>query len=367
MPTALSSPFPQRMRSFVERLDRHRNVLLFVGGFLFDLLTIKRIDSWPDIALQLLYLGLLTVLLVWQVREQAGNWNPPAPLARLWPYNVEILHFLYGGLLSAYVVLYMKSSSGSRPLVFFSLLVVLLFVNEMPQLRRVGHRLRLGLYAFCVFSFLIYFVPVLVGAIGDGIFAVSLAIAAGWVWGVASLLAQAPEKRWRIFWPAATVLSAIAALYILRLVPPVPLSIQEQGIYHHVERRDGQFNARYEKPALTRFWRRDSRPFRARPGDQVFYFARIFAPTRFRHTVMIRWDVYNERTGRYMTSDRIPMMITGGRADGYRGFASKSNFTPGLWRVAAETADGRTIGSLKFRIKEDESTRERRWEQRIYR
>lgn len=364
MAFSLSVPVPPRARAVAARLNRRRPALLFAGGFLFDLATIKRIDSWPDIALQLCYLALLTLLLIRQVRAHEGAWVPSGWTARLWPFNVEILHFLYGGLLSAYVVLYMKSSSGSRPLVFFSLLVLLLFINEMPQLRRVSHRLRLGLYAFCVFSFLIYFIPVLVGALGDGIFLIALGLAGGIVWGVAGRLSADRARRWRIFWPAAAVLSGIALLYAFRLVPPVPLSVQDHGIYHDVARKDGGFEVTWEKAPWYRFWRNESRPFRARPGDRVHYFVRIFAPSRFRHTVLIRWELKDPRTDRFLTSDRIPLSVVGGRADGYRGFAIKSNITPGLWRVSAETQDGRTIGSLRFEIEPDTTAGERTWRSR---
>src|SRR5688500_5427154 len=67
---------------------------LFVAGFLFDFLTMQRIDAWLDLAFQLAYLTGLTILLIAHDRR--------------WRYHTEVLHFLYGGLLSAYVVLYFR-------------------------------------------------------------------------------------------------------------------------------------------------------------------------------------------------------------------------------------------------------------------
>jgi hypothetical protein len=361
----ISDRLPPKFRETLRFLDHHRNAVLFIAGFLFDFLTMQRIDSWTDLAIQLLYLGSLTFLLVYEHREHRGLWTPPPRLARLWSYNVDALHFFYGGLLSAYVVLYFKSSTGARPVVFFVFLVALMFINEMPQIRRYGYRLRLGLYAFCVVSFLNYFFPILIGRMGAWVFFLAVAGAGGVVWKVASLLArnEAEPKlaQRRLFVPAAALLAVISFLYVLRLIPPVPLSVQFQGIYHNIEKQDGRYSLVYERPPFFAFWRRDSRPFRRRPGDRLFYFARVFAPSRFRHQITVRWEYLDEKGGGWKTADLVPMTVAGGRAEGFRAVTSKDNFAPGRWRVTAETEDGRAIGLLTFVVKDDARTRERRW------
>jgi hypothetical protein len=336
---------------------------MFAAGFLFDLVTIRRIDAWTDLSLQLSYLAALTIMLICQHRETHGQWKPPALIARAWAYNVEVLHFFYGGLLSAYVVLYLKSSTRARPLVFFVVLVALLVLNEMPQVRRAGYRLRLGLYAFCVISFLNYVVPILIGRMSGWVFLLALGASAGVVWLVADRLAaketDRKPARARLFMPALVVCVVIGVLYVFRLIPPVPLSVQFQGIYHDVRRENGAFVLTYEQPRLHVFWRRESRPFRRRPGDRLHYFVRVFAPTRFQHEVFARWE--HEAEGDWRTRERIRLPIVGGRAEGFRAYAVKSNFEPGRWRVIAETEDGRAMAALEFTVKEDEATTERRW------
>jgi hypothetical protein len=137
------------------QLLRHLSaVAMFVAGFLFDFLTMQRIDAWRDLAFQLGYLVALTGLLVYQNREAMGRWTPGRLTRRWWQYNVQAVHFLYGGLLSAYVVLYFRSSTVARPAVFLVLLVGVMVINEVPHIRNAGYPLRLGLYGFCVFSFL---------------------------------------------------------------------------------------------------------------------------------------------------------------------------------------------------------------------
>ena len=352
------------MRRGLDLARRHSNVIMFAAGFLFDLATMQRIDAWTDLAIQLVYLAALTILLVYQHGEARGQWKPPAWVERLWVHNVEVLHFFYGGLLSAYVVLYLKSSTRARPLAFFLLLVALMLLNEMPQIRRAGYRLRLGLYAFCVISFLNYFVPVLIGRMGGWVFLLSLSLSAGVVWLVAGRLAGSGEDRKtvraRLFTPGLVVCLLIGGLYVFRLIPPVPLSVQFQGIYHDVRREDRAFVLTYEKPPLHLFWRHDSRPFRKRPGDRLHYFVRVFAPTRFQHEVFARWE-YESPGGGWSPRDRIRLPVVGGRAKGFRAYAVKSNFEAGRWRVTAETEDGRAMAAVTFTVEEDGNATERRW------
>ena len=366
-----------RAAAVVERLPRplatvirfaiaRSNVVMFVAGFLFDVLTIQRIDARTDLGFQLVYLASLTWLLILQHRESRGLWTPKPWMRSWWHYNVEVLHFFYGGLLSAYVVLYFRSTSGLRALAFFGLLVGLMFLNEMPQVRRAGHRLRLGLYAFCVLSFLNYFVPILVGRMGAFVFVLALLLSLGVVWQVAGRLAAVehdrPRARVRLFMPAAVVCALIGVLYSLKLIPPVPLSVQFQGVYHDVKRENGGFTLVYERPSIWTFWRRDSRPFHKRPGDHLWYFVRVYAPAAFTHPIFTRWELQDPSSGRWRTTDRIPIsVVRGGRAEGYRTFAEKSNFQPGSWRVTAETEDGRAIATLSFRVDDDERSDERQW------
>ena len=273
---------------------------MFAAGFLFDFFTLQRIDAWLDLAFQLAYLAGLTGLLVFQHREAEGRWVPGRVAGRVWRYNVEALHFLYGGLLSAYVVLYFRSSTGARPALFLALLVGVMGLNEVPRIRRAGYNLRLGLYGFCVLSFLIYFIPIVLGRIDGWVFLLSLLSSAAVVWQVTRWLV--PPRRAAIeaggaieacgasLRPPPACSCSSASSTCSRLIPPVPLSVQFQGIYHDIRREDGGYTLVYQEPPPWEFWRRDSRTFERREGDRLHYFARVFAPTGFRHRVIIRWE-----------------------------------------------------------------------------
>ena len=137
-------------------------------------------------------------------------------------------------------------------------------------------------------------------------------------------------------------------LYLFKIIPPVPLSIQEIGIYHNIEKEQGEYWLYSEQPKW-KFWLNGDEEFIARRGDKVHVFLRLFAPRGFQDQVYLRWQYLSGR-GEWITSDRIPLNISGGRDKGYRGRAYKSNYQAGEWRILAETEDRLEIGRIDFNI-----------------
>ncbi|MHB8770681.1 MAG: DUF2914 domain-containing protein [Syntrophales bacterium] len=348
------------VRAFAKRFS---NVVFFVGGFLFDAYTLIRIDSIIDLVLQSLYLIGITLIIIGHAHLEAGRWQPKGWIARLWLFESEIIHFLYGGLLSAYVILYFKSTSMSRSLIFLVLVCILMIANEMPQVRRWKSSLRLGLYAFCLISYLNYLFPVLIGRMGDWVFTVAWMLSVGLTYAfikkLAGLHPEPRKARVRLGWSPVLVLVVVAVLYFIKWIPPVPLSMQYAGIFRSVEPQPGGYRVTYLRPPWTRFWQESEQVFLAREQDRVYFFTRIFGPSRFEHRVFLRWEFKDPRRKRWITSDRIPLPIKGGRDEGYRGYTYKENYQPGEWRVEIETEDGRVLGGVAFRIEQDPSVEER--------
>ena len=86
------------------------------------------------------------------------------------------------------------------------------------------------------------------------------------------------------------------------------------------------------------------------PGENVYIFASIFAPTDINKTIFHRWKWYNDNIGGWETIEDIGYDINGGRDAGYRGYTFKNNVKEGLWKVEVITEEELVIGVINFEI-----------------
>ena len=345
----------QSLKAYYEKNERGIAVLFFVGGFVFDIVTLGRIDSWFAIGQQGLYLVLIAMALTHMFLEQSGPAPEPDGMVVLkrWYYRsrTAIVHFLFGSLLSLYTIFFFMSSSVLVSFGFLAFLVLLLVANEFSRVKSLGLPVKFAILSLCVLSFFSYVVPIVVGSIGLVVFLISMAVGSLPVVGIGAWARTRGPQLSRlaarqILKPLGIVLLGFLLLYYFRVIPPVPLSIPFIGVYHAVERTDEGYRLSHERPAW-RFWHNGDQEFVARPGDKDYVFFRVFSPTRFSDQVLMRWYWKDEARG-WTLQDSIPIKIVGGREQGFRGYGFKSKYQPGAWKVQIETADSREIGRVYF-------------------
>jgi hypothetical protein len=347
----------QRLQLYYEQNERAVDIAFFAGGFLFDIVTLSRVDSWVSIGQQILYLAVIAGVLLQMFFDEG---KPPRDLSAMatvkrwyFQYRMAAVHFLLGSLLSVYTLFFFKSSSLLVSFAFLLFLLFLLLVNESKLFKAQGLSFKFALLSVCVLSFSAIVVPVFVGSIGMMVFLLSMLI------GSIPLILidrrirlHAPDRarqvRRQIFVPFSLVLIGFLTLYLFRLIPPVPLSIPFIGIYHGVEKTDGGYRLSHERPAW-RFWQHGDQHFKAQSGDKIYVFFRIFSPARFSDQVTMRW-YWKPQGGGWKLQDAIPIAIVGGRDQGFRGYGVKTNYQPGDWKVQVETTDGREIGRIYFDV-----------------
>lgn len=343
-------------RAFKEN-ERAVAAAFFAAGFVFDMLTVGRVDSWATIAQQAVYLAVIMAVLLQMFHEQGQPAPDLAALPRLkrWVYEYRnaAVHFLLGALLNLYAIFFFKSSSLAVSFAFLGFLVVLLLANESRRFKALGLHFKFALLALCFLSFFATLLPVLAGSIGLAMFLASMAAgsvplaAAGW-WIRRSAPERFAEARRQILMPLGVVVLGFLVFYLFRLIPPVPLSIPFIGVYHAVERTPEGFRLTHERD-WWRFWHHGDQVFRAQPGDRIHVFFRIVSPARFADQVQLRWYWRaGGGIGGWALQDTIPINIVGGREQGFRGYGFKANYQPGAWKAQVETTDGREIGRIYF-------------------
>ncbi|MEX0828975.1 MAG: DUF2914 domain-containing protein [Nitrospirales bacterium] len=341
----------------------------FLAGVTYDSLTLTRIDRLLDNLILLLYLTVLGVLVILTGRFQLGlipsasghsSWNPLVLVHRAEPHLAKGLQFLLGGLFSAYAIFYSQSASLSTTAIFLGIILAFLIGNEFLQSRYSSLKMLVSLFALVTLSFLTFFLPVLTGWMNSTVFVIGALITGGIVWKIVHLTLQGlPNLSLRaifnISFPAFGLVIFCTFLYFMNWIPPIPLSLTFGGIYDRIEKNHDQYVLTYKKGPWYAIWK-DSND-RVGIETPVHCFSSVFAPVALQTTIYHHWQWRPfEEDASLMTTDRIPISITGGREKGYRWYTTKRRVQTGEWRVNVETEDGRVLGRITFVAEEHVSS-----------
>ena len=358
-----------RLLSYYEKNETKVDLAFFLAGFIFDIFTLSDIDDLFSISQQVVYLSLIGAILYREFLVDAGVETPPIRFKRLWDYRKLAVHFCMGSLLSIYSLFYLKSASFFSSIIFVAILGALMVANELKPVQKGGINIRMGLYVICILSFFSMLVPVILGFVGWVPLILSISLTAftlyGFFWLAKKRACDQKIIRSHLLNPTGAVLGLFFAFYLIGWIPPVPLAVLHMGIYHNIVKGDGIYRV-YHQNSWWKFWNRGDQDFLYRTGDRIHFFAQIFSPGRFDDSIILHWQHYDIEQG-WMTTDRIPLRVTGGRAEGYRGHADKGNFQDGSWRIKVETTDGREIGRIYLAVAPDpELVAERVYTEEIY-
>lgn len=341
-----------------KRYEKYMPFLFFIGGFIFDSLTLDRIDQLFDMLTLWVYMGLLTATLYAYNLADDGRWNDHI-LKRVEPYFPHIIQFFFGGLSSAFVIYFARSVSLSRASAFFVILIVLFVANEFLQSRISNKYLQFGLYFFIQFTFLAVMIPVILSEMNTAVFIISgilslssTLIFISAIYGISPSTQREISLR-KISLMIVLIFASMNAFYFFNLVPPVPLALQNGLVAHHVAVIDNRYHVTYEKDHPLIFWRDHRIKYIHQPGDPVYIFSAVFAPTDLKKSIIHQWQFYDPEKAAWEVVDNIGYRITGGRDSGYRGYTYKSNVWEGKWRVKVITEDELILGVIDFEIVTD--------------
>lgn len=346
--------FIEPIRNFYGRFERPISSLSLISGFIFDAVTLKRVDTlWENIWIlgHLLIVGIFIILIHVQEKEAGDEANP----GRKHFWYVNILQFFFGGILSTYLVFYFRSADIFVTWPFIALLVGAFWANESLKRHYMRFSFQISLFYLSIYSFAIFLVPIILHKIGTWIFLLSGLVSLIFIFAFILILSsfvkrEFAESKKLIVSLILGITVLVNVLYFTNLIPPMPLSLKDAGVYHFIEKNnDGNYVVAYEDSNWKKYF--DLYPdFNKPAGAPVYAFSAIFSPRNLNITIVHEWQYYNETQGKWVTNKTINLLVKGGRDGGFRTYSMRSNIGAGKWRVNIKTDSGQTIGHLRFQI-----------------
>jgi Protein of unknown function (DUF2914) len=349
-----SSKYILNVRNFYARFERPISSLSLIGGFVFDAITLHRVDMpWENfwVFVHLLVIGFCIVFINRRELNVGDEKNP----AKIHFWLVNIMQFFFGGVLSTYVIFYFRSGSLYTSWPFILMLLLVFWANEALKKAYVRLSFQMVLFYLSVFLFCIYLTPVLLHSIGPKIFIIS---------GVVSLALMslflfvlhyfANKKVWKnkitLFASVGGVFVIMNVLYFNNLIPPIPLSVKDSGVYHQMLRNpNGDYVVQSEQSTWINFFKIYD-DFHVLPTETVYVYNAIFSPPLLNTTIIHDYQYYDEVTQKWILKGRVYLPLFGGRADGFRTYSTKDGLIPGKWKVDVETENGQMLGTIRFRV-----------------
>lgn len=346
-----------RLRRWAKKNSKLAFTLSLVIGFIIDAITLNRVDQWFDNIVMLFYIALAggSIILLYAKRSVIERLVFIRRLDKFYPF---IMLFAFGGLFSALVIFYSKSTSFTTNGIFLLILLGLFIGNE--YLNKKYHRLifQFTIFYLAVLSYSVLITPVIIGRIGNAIFLLGVLISLVVIWLYIKILRksvvpQIGATREKLYKTTIAVLLGFSLLYFANIIPPVPLSLKHIGVYHYIERSaDNSYTVYTERPPWYKPFRDFNTTFHKIPGQTIYVFSAVFAPTDLSGTIFHEWAYFDEDKLRWQSMGRSPISISGGRDGGYRGYSFNNRAEPGTWRVDVETRNGQNIGRIRFKVVE---------------
>ncbi len=343
----------QKIKHWYEKYEHILMPATLVLGVIIDSLTFTRINATTVFILLGIYLVIsgVAILFLSVYTPTFVFQNRVLEYIRL--LTPLILQFTFGALLSAVFIFYFFSGTVFVSWPFIFLLVLLMVSNDVFRRYYLKPLVQVSVYFFIVFSCLSIILPFVFNSLNIGIFVwsgmASLTFIALYIY---VLIRFAPEIKKQLKNFVISILAIfvfINSLYFLNSIPPIPLSIREVTLSHGVVRNSTGYILQVEEQSV---WHQliPGQIVHKAPGEGISVFTTIFAPKSLSTKIIHHWQWYDSVKSEWVTKNRLPFVLTGGRKDGFRGYSTKTNVPFGEWRVDVETERGQVLGRVKFDV-----------------
>ena len=257
------------------------------------------------------------------------------------------VQFCFGGLFSALVVCYFKSSGSLASFLLVILLAILLVGNEFLQKKYESFGISLAFFCLLGTMFMNFAIPHLVHRIGFIWFFLSTLLS----FGMCLFIWKISHRKKSILVAPAIISILLVVAYIMNWVPPVPLVLKQKIACQNFDK--ASFSCDIDDPSFLQMVGLKIPSVHHVDSSDVYFLASVYAPAKLKAELEYLWYYQNPSTGKYSLIDRISssrMTINGGRESGFRTFTRKKNVPPGKYRVEVAYKNGAVIGSGTFEV-----------------
>lgn len=352
-----------KLQKWYGKYERPISSLSLIGGFVFDAVTLKRVDLfWENLWVVAHLVIVATAMLLVHSIEAKGEGedsgaealakaaaNPSK--AHFWLVN--IVQFFFGGILSTYLVFYFRSSDITVSWPFLLILALAFWANEALKRSFVRLGFQVALLFLSIYCFAIFLVPVITHRFGGWMFVLSGIVSLIVIWGFLQLIkyfSKNQQGKKILFLAIGGIFALVNLLYFLNIIPPIPLSLKDGGVYYSlVPNPDGGYFATGEQYSVWNYFKLYP-DFHYLPGQPVYVYTAVFSPPQLNVNIVHEWQ-HKDTAGKWVTTNKIPLKVFGGRDGGFRTYSQKrTNLFPGHWRVNVLTTRGQVIGSIRFNL-----------------
>ncbi len=342
---------------------QHITTLLFIGGFIFDLIILPEAGHAFTVWIGALYLTIVAVAIA--LREWVVSQNTASKTEqKLFSWLTFAIAYFSGASLSFISVYALRSAAFSVSWPFLLFLFVCIFVNEFISSHHFRFTLDVGVLLVALFFFVAFNIPLVLTVQNDMTFLISGGIAIGisllYLYTLHFTSESAHEEAPRLYALAVGIPMFISMLYFLNVIPAVPLSLGSSGVYHSVVRDEaGDFRAVEERD--TRIFASFRTPVYhfGKEDTGAYFFSSVNAPAKLTAPISHSWEYYDKELNKWVEKTTISFTLSGGREDGYRAYSQKENLMEGLWRVTVKVDSKRIVGRMKFYVTKKGEAKER--------
>lgn len=356
------NPFLEIKQRIKDFFDTHRNLLapaILLGGFVADWFTLTRIDQVFDNVIFIIHLTLsgLAIVFLHATDSEYLQYHSQREKFRKWGWGIML--FSFGALYSGFFIFYLRSASFVTSWAIVMGLLAIMVSTEWKRDVYIHRTVQIGVYYLALLCYFIFLVPILANHMGAGIFIMStilsLAVGGLFVFLLWFLDEDGIERRrigiFSLLLGTALVMNF---LYFTNIIPPIPLSLQDTGVYLSLERRESaqglSYIGGYQEAPWYNIFRTQRRIIPWQPGKDIYVFGAVFAPYDIETQIRHCWEYFDTYSRSWERAHCIPIPIIGGRDGGYRGYSQKTNVWKGLWRVRFLTQRNQSLGVVRFQI-----------------